>query len=282
MDKGILKKFDQAIEKHPELAEILQFHRDILKEQIKVANKQPEPDWTVTEKEAESQLLKQEPLVKKWPVAVDVEQFQALFTKLAEILKTHRPETEAELDLMLSGLVKDDYEKIIRSFVTEDDGAIVERAKALNVNERLFSFLVRNALRPFYIAYAEVMRHLVKEHAWADPYCPVCGAPGRIGKLDGEGGKRSLYCSLCDTVWKYKRLECPYCGSGHEQVRYLQIEDSQYQIDVCEKCKGYIKVLDARELTSEPYMLLEDLLTMELDLLAQKEGYTQDPELVNQ
>ncbi len=282
MDKGILKKFDQAIEKNPELAEILRFHRDILKEQIKVANKQPEPEVIPTEKEAERMLVNHMPLVREWPVKVDVKQFQSLFAKLVEVVREHRPETEAELEKIVGGLKEDDYQDLIQLFAAEKHGDIVEKANELDVNEGLFAFLVFNGLRPFYIAYAEPMRPLAKEEAWADPQCPICGTPGRMAKLDGEGGKRSLYCSLCDTVWKYKRLECPYCAADHEHLRYLEIEESQYQIDVCLKCKGYIKTLDARELSTQPYLLLDDLLTIDLDLLAQKEGYTQDPDLANQ
>ncbi|MBO8125648.1 MAG: formate dehydrogenase accessory protein FdhE [Firmicutes bacterium] len=275
MDKGIIKKFDKAIEANEGLEPVLSFYRDVLKEQIKVANKVEEPKEIPSAKEVKDSLLKGEPLIKNWSAPLNPNQVEKLFYKLIEILLKHRSEKSAELAKIKE--IPWDFSKLGETFANEDLAPILEQAEKEGVDQSLFSFLFINSLRPFYISYAEATRHLINDSDWTRPHCPVCGQLGQIAKLEGEGGKRYLYCSLCDTTWLYKRLECPYCGAGHEQLRYLDVEDSNYQIDVCDNCKGYIKTLDARELSSQPYMFLEDLLTIHLDLLAQKEGFSKDP-----
>ena len=44
--------------------------------------------------------------------------------------------------------------------------------------------------------------------------CPFCSARPLAGVLrpEGDGGKRSLVCSLCATEWNIGRMWCPGCG----------------------------------------------------------------------
>src|SRR5262249_12169646 len=44
--------------------------------------------------------------------------------------------------------------------------------------------------------------------------CPVCAElpVAAVLRPEGEGGKRSLVCSLCFTEWPFRRLLCPNCG----------------------------------------------------------------------
>jgi len=49
-----------------------------------------------------------------------------------------------------------------------------------------------------------------------------------------------------------------------------------YRVDVCEKCKRYIKTIDTKEIGEEVIPLIEDIGTLHLDILAQKEGYKKE------
>ena len=72
------------------------------------------------------------------------------------------------------------------------------------------------------------------------------------------------------------RLKCPSCGNDdHETLKYFytESEGTANRIDVCDKCKRYIKTVDTREISGEIIPIVEDMGTLYLDVLAQKEGY---------
>jgi FdhE protein len=99
-----------------------------------------------------------------------------------------------------------------------------------------------------------------------------------LAELKQEGA-RFLVCSSCSYEWRYKRLQCPFCG--HEAAKgakyfYAEKEGKAYRIDVCEECKRYIKAIDTKELGEEVIPIIEDAGTLFLDVLAQKEGYTKE------
>jgi FdhE protein len=81
----------------------------------------------------------------------------------------------------------------------------------------------------------------------------------------------------------YKRLACTYCGNeDHKDLTQLTVEEIPgYQVHACDKCKGYLKVVDQRESVEkgvDPF--LTDLMTQDLDEAAKSKGYTRDPEIV--
>lgn len=280
MEKSDLKKFDQAIEANASLEPILAFYRAIVKEQIKVYGKQQAAKELPDQTEVDKLLRQGRPINSQWPVSVNYEQMKALFLKLGEILSEHRPEKNNDIKKITA---KDwDFENLAQIFASDNLSPIIKEAEEEQVDPSLLAFLIVNALRPFYAFQAQAVIGLVKDEEWQRPHCPVCGQRGEMAVLQGDGGKRYLYCPTCDVTWKYLRLECPYCDADHEKLRYLEVEDSLYRLDVCENCQGYIKTLDAQELASVPNLFLEDLLTMHLDLLAEKEGYTKDPSVIKQ
>ncbi|HUW82409.1 MAG TPA: formate dehydrogenase accessory protein FdhE [Phycisphaerae bacterium] len=107
--------------------------------------------------------------------------------------------------------------------------------------------------------------------------CGLCGSPPGMAKLRRDDGKRILHCSLCDGAWAFSRLECPFCGNReHGTLSYLRANETDpWWVETCEKCKQYIKVVDDRRLAldEETIMLVEDVATLHLDLLAEREGY---------
>jgi FdhE protein len=57
-------------------------------------------------------------------------------------------------------------------------------------------------------------------------------------------------------------------------MKFLTIEgDAVSQIQVCEDCKGYIKIIDTRQYIEKPSAALLDLNSIHLDYVAQDNGY---------
>ena len=86
-----------------------------------------------------------------------------------------------------------------------------------------------------------------------------------------------LYCSLCRESWAFRRLKCPFCDNCDLQglnFRRVGEQDPRW-IETCEKCKHYIKTVDARRLPAGEVIIpvVEEAATLHLDLLAEKEGY---------
>ncbi|MBM4761604.1 formate dehydrogenase accessory protein FdhE [Bacillus sp. B15-48] len=146
-------------------------------------------------------------------------------------------------------------------------------AEENGLEEWVPQFLAETALRPFLQLTAEVLQEQITE-AVPGAGCPVCGEPVRLAQLE-ENGKKVIHCPRCQAHWPEKRIMCSHCGNNdHNEIKYLKIEgEATSQLQVCEKCHGYVKVIDTRQFISKPSSAMLDLNTIHLDFIAQENGY---------
>jgi len=146
-------------------------------------------------------------------------------------------------------------------------------AEENGLEEWIPQFLAETALRPYLQLTAEKVQHDIN-HAVPGAGCPVCGEPVRLASLEEEG-KKVIHCPRCLAHWNAKRLECSHCSNeDHKTIQFLTIEgDAISQIQVCEECKGYIKIIDTRQYITKPSAALLDLNSIHLDFVAQENGY---------
>jgi FdhE protein len=146
-----------------------------------------------------------------------------------------------------------------------------ESLAKLEMSEALLSWIF---LQP----YAE---YLADHTEWTAPegtpsLCPLCSSKPQVGALrpEGDGGKRSLICSLCGTEWPYRRIVCPACGEEdvHKLAVYTAKEFSHVRVEACEVCHCYIKTVD---LTKDGHAVpvVDELATIPLNLWASEHGY---------
>jgi FdhE protein len=108
------------------------------------------------------------------------------------------------------------------------------------------------------------------------PVCPFCGSKPQVAVLrpEGDGGKKSLVCSLCSTEWNFRRLLCPNCGE--ENKDHLPIfaapEFDYVRIDACDTCQTYIKSIDLTK-NGNAIPMVDELATLSLNLWAQENNY---------
>lgn len=154
------------------------------------------------------------------------------------------------------------------------DGEMAKWAKQLEVSIDLLDFIARITFKPFLKIYGQAVLEQVQLNDWTKSHCPICGDQPTMAKLTGQDGHRELYCGRCETEWRYRRLGCPYCKDDNaSQASFITLDDSkQYRIYLCERCKSYLKTVDER-VSGEVDLFCEDLATVELDQLAQAEGY---------
>jgi len=127
---------------------------------------------------------------------------------------------------------------------------------------RTFSRLLSPHLEPF-AAWRNGVR-------WGRSSCPLCGALPMMAHA--RGGERTLVCGCCTSRWKDAPPGCPHCGNKDTgRLARLEMKGSVgLRLDVCEACKGYLKVYAG---VGEEAVFLADWPTLALDGLAVERGY---------
>ena len=89
------------------------------------------------------------------------------------------------------------------------------------------------------------------------------------------GGHRVLRCSFCAAAWELTTYACVYCGEAGEPFVTAAPDEERKdrRVEVCGSCSGYLKTVDAFELSQFPLLSIGDLETMDLDMAAMEHGY---------
>jgi len=222
--------------KYPEALEVLNFYEHILRYQREAYQSIKDKDWRKG---------------IKW------------FYRLLDICMENGNEEISKRAEEFKGLEKAVVEKMIGDFIKEKKAEPIDR------------FLLLSFLNPFYERLAESME--VDKENWLKTKCPVCGFKPSVSYIadsqEVEGG-RFLRCVLCNTDWLYNRNRCVNCGNedDKEMDYYYQEENRAVQLQVCQKCGHYIKLIDMR-LDGLAVPHVEDVATLILDLWAKERGF---------
>ncbi len=112
--------------------------------------------------------------------------------------------------------------------------------------------------------------------SWWEGYCPMCGAWPVVAEYTGLERKRRLRCGRCGTGWAIPVLRCVFCDeTWHENLGYFTPEagEQTHKIEVCDTCKGYVKGFTTVRALPPWAILLDDLATVPLDVVALERGY---------
>jgi FdhE protein len=201
---------------------------------------------------------------------------------LLSLLKANEFFSREEVNKLIAGKEEIDPVKLILPVINRDLAGFRVYSDRLGVEVDLLSFVGLSLSQAAAELYAEKLKQKVDQESWIKGECPVCGSHPAMDKLLRDDGKRMLRCSLCGTEWYFKRIMCPFCSNeDHNSLRYFVVEEetptekAAFRVDVCDKCKIYIKTLDERKLpeSAKTDLYLENLNTVYLDVLAQKDGF---------
>ena len=107
--------------------------------------------------------------------------------------------------------------------------------------------------------------------------CQACGGLPSLAVLrpEGEGGKRSLQCSICLMEWIFRRVLCPWCGETDmdKLPRYTAEESNYIRVEACDTCKHYLKSVDLT-VEGRAVPLVDEVAFAALDLWATQQGFT--------
>lgn len=137
------------------------------------------------------------------------------------------------------------------------------------------SLLAWTFLQPYAESLADHTQRL--EIHDTPPVCPLCSALPQVGILRplGDGGKRSLLCSLCATEWEFRRIVCPACGEENvDKLPVYAAENLSYlRVEACDTCHCYITTVDLTK-DGRAVPVVDELAAIPLSIWAAEKGYT--------
>jgi FdhE protein len=111
---------------------------------------------------------------------------------------------------------------------------------------------------------------------WTHGYCPVCAAWPTLVELRGLERRRVLRCGRCATGWERDVLHCPFCGERDHRRQGALVPEGEAELlrlETCDTCLGYIKAVTTLRPRPAWALPLDDLRTLELELLAVERGF---------
>jgi len=186
------------------------------------------------------------------------------FPSFLELIQQIAPQPLVQSAAALRGAGETRWGELLETFWKE-------KAEDLDPVEGLFAWAF---LQP----YAEHLAdRLPPQELHATPsLCPLCGGLPLVGVLrpQGDGGKRSLICSLCAHEWDFRRIVCVACGE--ETVEKLPVyvaeELPHVRVEACDTCHSYIKTIDLTK-DGRAVPVVDELAAIPLSLWAVERGY---------
>jgi FdhE protein len=275
--QSMKSRIEQCIKERNELEEILAFYDKVLAAQKETQEETPIPDISLPEEQIRLKIEEGFPLIDSGNFSVDKDSSERLFRKLCRLSEKENPVLASASKALLEALDVGtlDAAEVTKAVLQNQEETIEGYAKDLGVPFPVLKALTKLSIQPSLLATVSSLAKGFELDKWRHWYCPVCGGLPAIAALVGEEGKREALCSFCGHLWELRRLGCPFCSTeNQEDLRYFYGEgDDLYRVQVCEKCKGYIKVVDIREGGDPKALAVDDVVTAHLDLLAEEEGY---------
>jgi FdhE protein len=163
----------------------------------------------------------------------------------------------------------------IRAAISRDDRALGEMARCRDTSIDAFAIVAQVAAMPLLMAAALTLEPRAAS-AWQRGYCPVCGAWPSLAEVRGIERERRLRCGCCSADWPLPLLHCVFCDElEHGKLGSLQPEGEEQlrRVETCETCHGYLKAMATYAALSIRTLVLLDLTTIPLDLVAHDRGY---------
>lgn len=271
--EDITAKVQQIGKRNPVYTELSQWVGDLLSTTVKVSEKFRPSDLSLDIEHLPETWFQGKSLLNPEELALDWEQVKGLYKQLVDQVKT-RDEGRRQAEGLLKVLDedRDGTPTLMKSVLNSDFKAIETVAQEQKVDPAVLTLLLRLTLRPALVVAAQAVVDHLDLNQWDYGHCPVCGSAPKLADLSGEGGKRTLHCSLCETAWPYPRLRCPFCeNDNREDLSYLKAESEEgLRVDLCNRCGQYLKTIDLRELAGPVIVPLDDVATWHLDIIAQE------------
>lgn len=206
------------------------------------------------------------PLLHGRTLTIDGDRTRRLVCRLASVaggsLREYRPSAETAVELVAAS-------------VRQDSARLGAMAAEAGVDDAALGSIAHLATVPLMHFCGRVLESRLPPYR-PDGYCPVCGAWPILAESRGLDRTRQLRCGRCAVGWRVQWLCCVYCGErDHRRLGSLVPErgGEVLKVEVCHACGGYLKSVATLQRIPAIELLLRDLDTVELDLVAMDRGY---------
>ena len=205
------------------------------------------------------------PLLHGMTLAIDADRVEALVRRLASKAspgESYRPSSV-------------DATRLVVAALRQDLEAIGALASAAGIDRGVLTSIAHLAAFPLLQSCGRELENRIPR-SWKHGYCPICAAWPILAERRGLDRTRRLRCGRCGGEWQAQWLCCIYCGEReHEHLASL-VPDEQGErlnVETCSSCRGYLKSVATLQRIPPFELLLQDLETVELDLVALDRGY---------
>jgi FdhE protein len=229
-----------------------------------------EEQWPVkvTERRGERSVSDPAPLLHGCTIEVDGGRTQRLAQDLLQAMYGEGPDSGHQIS-EASAI------SLVQAAMGQDPTAFSALAWELCVDDQALTSVAHLAALPLLQACGRLLSEEVPAH-WAHGFCPVCAAWPILAERRGLDRGRYLRCGRCSAEWEVEWLRCVYCGEReHERLGSLIPEDTGelLKIETCGSCQGYLKSVATLQRIPAFELLIQDLETVELDLVGLDRGY---------
>jgi FdhE protein len=174
----------------------------------------------------------------------------------------------------------DDAMRLLAAAVRQDLAQIGALASAAGIDRGALTSIAHLAAFPLLQSCGRLLEDRIPR-SWMEGYCPICAAWPILAERRGLDRTRRLRCGRCGGEWQVQWLCCTYCGEReHERLGSLVPEErgERLNVETCSSCRGYVKSVATLQRIPPFELLLQDLESVELDLVALDRGYTRPEE----
>ena len=284
--KALEARAGQILEARPAYQEILDFYLTVFRRQIEWRDKLVVHPELFDYGQRRQYLEAGEPLIEHYDPGLDSESLLNLWTEMKSIFR-------AGNDVLRQAIDKIDQAETAGEFSPatwlleqrpERDQMVTDAADQIGVDESLLATLARSVTLPHWKLVAQSWLPPVALTEWKRYRCPTCGGlPGLVetqteqsDESVGTASRRFMHCPFCASRWVVPTLKCPVCDSDKpgDAKYYFTPEEPELRIDFCNKCKHYVKVVDADKTAGLIHVGLELLTTTHLDAIAHDKKLT--------
>jgi len=229
----------------------------------------------ITHEQVRSKMEMGLPLLLDLDLELDIREVREVMIQMTAALENVRARAICQIGLALEEN-RLNVSDLLMHVVAGEKDLVVSTALSLRLDPGLIWMLARNALKPALRTWCRQLTPLAEGISWDNGSCFICGAGALLGELRQDNQVKHLRCGQCGADWRFNRLQCMYCGNeDHHSLGYLYSEDrpNMIQVEVCDKCTGYLKVITTFAPTAPEMLAVEDLATLHLDYRAQERGY---------
>ena len=165
--------------------------------------------------------------------------------------------------------------QLIGAAVKHQEAEIMTAAAERGIDGGALASLAHLAAMPVLRNAGHSLQSAIPQH-WPHGHCPICAAWPIFAERRGLDRSRRLRCGRCAAAWEVQWLTCIYCGErNHERLGFLEPDEQgeMLKVETCVTCKGYLKSISSLQGFPAFELLLQDLETIELDLVALDRGF---------